>query len=350
MPWYDAAVFAPAEFVPERASDEDWRRYHVFRRRAHDETRPGEPVEPDDIAQALMRKPNRFAWEHHWLVGRDGELVSELEAETPRPESPEYETNRHLLWAWGWVLEPYRRQGIGRAWLPKALELMDEHGCTVLTMGTHHADGHAFMRWLGAEPRLRERESRLDLRQVDWGMVEGWVRDAEAASPGARIELYRGRLPDTMFEEYSRSRTVLLNTMPLEDLDHGEIHDSPEFHRDWYERLDIRGSSHDVCIVREPDGVITGMTDIVQNPYEPGFVRQQFTGVDPKARGRGLGKWVKARMLLHIREAYPDAVTMTTENAGSNDAMLAINHALGFKLDREVAYYQIGREALTRAC
>jgi GNAT superfamily N-acetyltransferase len=337
-----------AEFVPAHASPEEWRRYHAFRRRSHDEWRPGEPVEPDDVAQALLCKPSIRSWDHHWGLSIAGEMVSELSAETVRPESPEYETNRHLLWASAWVLEPYRRRGIGRAWIPKVLELMDEHGCTVLSMGAEQESGHAFIRWLGAEPKLRERASRLDLRQVDWQMVERWVRDGETGSPEARLELHSRHMPDEILDEYSRASSELLNTMPFEDLDHGDIVATAEQQRDWYQRLEISGSSHDVCLVRDPDGTIAGMTDVIQHPYEPEFVRQNFTGVHPRARGRGLGKWLKAKMLLHIRSTYPGAITVTTENAGSNAAMLAINHALGFKLDREATYYQINRDRLSQ--
>jgi ribosomal protein S18 acetylase RimI-like enzyme len=77
-------------------------------------------------------------------------------------------------------------------------------------------------------------------------------------------------------------------------------------------------------------------------------VRQLFTGVDPATRGRGLGKWIKAAMLLQVRETHPETVYVTTENAGSNDAMLAINHRLGFRLVREATTYQIGLEELRR--
>jgi GNAT superfamily N-acetyltransferase len=349
VPCYDAQV-VPAEFVPERASPESWRRHHDFRRRSHEEWRPGEPLEPDDVAQALLCMGSRFAWNHHWQFTLGSQVVSELGAETVRPESPEYETNRHLLWAWAWVLEPYRRRGIGRAWIPKVLDLMDEHSCTVLSMGADQESGHAFITWLGAEPKLRERESRLDLRQLDWQMVERWVRDGESASVEARLELHSRRLPDEILDEYGRASSELLNTMPFEDLDHGDIVATAEQQREWYQRLDISGSSHDVCLVRDPDGTIAGMTDVIQHPYEPEFVRQNFTGVHPRARGRGLGKWLKAKMLLHVRKAYPDALTVTTENAGSNAAMLAINHALGFKLTREVTYFQINRDRLAQAC
>jgi len=47
-------------------------------------------------------------------------------------------------------------------------------------------------------------------------------------------------------------------------------------------------------------------------PYKPQFIEQGFTGVRPDARGRGLGKWLKAAMLLHVREIYPGLKTVVT--------------------------------------
>ena len=84
------------------------------------------------------------------------------------------------------------------------------------------------------------------------------------------------------------------------------------------------------------------------NPHEEGHAWQLFTGVDPSARGRGLGKWVKAAMLLRLHELHPELVHVTTDNAGSNAAMLGINVRLGFKPFREETSYQIGREELGR--
>jgi GNAT superfamily N-acetyltransferase len=86
----------------------------------------------------------------------------------------------------------------------------------------------------------------------------------------------------------------------------------------------------------------------VKYRHEPGFVRQQFTGVRLAAQGRGIGKWLKAAMLEHLREAHRDTVYVTTENARSNAPMLAINHRLGFRLHRSSVDYQITRDALAQ--
>jgi hypothetical protein len=51
-------------------------------------------------------------------------------------------------------------------------------------------------------------------------------------------------------------------------------------------------------------------------------------------------------MLLRLRELRPDVQWIATENAGSNEPMLAINHKLGFKQHRVGTAYQMTRERL----
>jgi RimJ/RimL family protein N-acetyltransferase len=177
-------------------------------------------------------------------------------------------------------------------------------------------------------------------------MVAGWVREAEASSNGARLEVHPYRLPDDLLDEFCPAATELFNTMPQEGMEHGDIVLEPEDQREWYERLDTAGAAHIVCFVRDSDGTIVGTTDVVKYPHEEGWARQQFTGVHARARGRGFGKWLKAAMLEHVRRAHPDTVFVTTENAGSNEPMLAINRRLGFQRFRTTTWYQVGRDEL----
>lgn len=338
------------EFVPQSASRDEWATYHDFRHRRQRQWRPDEPAEPDEVAELRLTQGDLRMHQHRFHAVVDDDVVAELAIEGTRPESPEYATNKHLFWCWMYVLREHRRRGIGLGLLPKALALMDEHGATVLGGIVEEEEaGHAFMRRLGAEPRLTERASRLDFGEVDWEMVDRWVREGEARSPGARLHVYPQWVPDELLDQYCVDMSELLNTMPFEGLDHGEIVLSPEAVRKWRARMLRTGSTNPTCVVRDPDGTMAGMTDVRKNPYEPGIVHQEFTGVHPRARGRGVGKWLKAAMLRHVRETYPDTRWISTENAGSNAAMLAINHALGFKLHRTRASYQVDRETLRRS-
>src|SRR5712691_11650958 len=219
------------ELVPGTASRGEWERYHAFRRRKQAERRPEDPLVPDDVTEVRLTRPDPFQETRRHLAVEGGEVVGELEVEAVLPASPEYETNRHLLWAWAYVLEPHRRRGIGRSWLSTAVAAMDEHGATVLTTEAEIEPGFAFLRAIGAEARLTERESRLDLREVDWDMVVRWAREAQAASPDARLELFPQYPPDEQLEELCAAATELMNTMPWEGLEHGDIVATPETER-----------------------------------------------------------------------------------------------------------------------
>jgi GNAT superfamily N-acetyltransferase len=246
------------------------------------------------------------------------------------------------------VRRGHRRQGIGRSWLPLVLELMDRHGCTVLSMGADEESGHAFLKWLGAEARLSDAESRLQLAEVDWATVDRWIADGAKRSPQTRLEIYETAVPEAMWEEYAAQLSRLLNTSPFEKLDHGGIVVTPAQVREWYERMESVGEVSHTVIAREADGSMSGMTDVGWGVHTPAVVDQRFTGVRPDVRGRGIGKWIKAAMLRKVHELHPEALWISTYNATSNDPMLAVNQALGFRRHRVGAEYQISRDDLAK--
>jgi mycothiol synthase len=336
----------PVPVDPLRADRPFWRRYHVLRRARQAELRPDDPVEPDEITEARMKKPNPFDESHYFEISDDDVMLSWFTAENATPRNPEYETNKHLLWGDVFVMPDRRRQGVATRWLPTIAHLMDDHRATVLGMTASCAEAHAFLKWLGATPKLTEVESRLKLAEVDLDMMRGWVDEGQRRSPETRLEIYDHRLPEELLEKFAQERTKLLNTMPFENLDIGDIIVTPERIHDEYDRMAATGEvTHDV-ITWEPDGSISAMTDVTWGKHRRTLIEQQFTGVRPDARGRGLGKWIKAAMVLHIRELYPDAEWIATGNAGSNAAMLKINRAMGFKPYREHVDYQVGRDVL----
>ena len=70
-------------------------------------------------------------------------------------------------------------------------------------------------------------------------------------------------------------------------------------------------------------------------PERKNMIEQLLTGVKQEHRGRGLGKWLKAVMLLRIKDEFSNVNTITTGNATSNAPMLSINNRLGFKIHKE---------------
>ncbi len=81
-------------------------------------------------------------------------------------------------------------------------------------------------------------------------------------------------------------------------------------------------------------------------PEQETIINQGMTGVKEEYRGRGLGKWLKAAMLLKVREEFPQVKVVSTRNASSNAAMLSINDRLGSRSHKEGTVGQITVEAL----
>lgn len=341
-----AAPHAPARVDFMSAGPDFWKRYHAFRRLRQQESRPEDALRPDDLEERWLKRASPFDFRYRYEVVEDGKMKGLVSGLTAKPGNPAYDSNKHLFWADLYVRPDARRKGVASSMLPVLLELMDAHECTVLGIGTEHPAGHAFLESVGAEARFTGAENRLRLADVDWPTVERWVAEGPKRSPHTKLEIYDGPLPEAMWDDFAPQLTILLNTVPFEDLDHGAEVVTPDHMRDFYERLKIAEERLHTMITREPNGTISAVTDTTWAPYQPTIVDQRFTGVRPEARGRGLGKWIKAAMLLHLRDIYPEAEWVTTANAGSNAPMLAINKQLGFKQYRAGTEYQISRDTL----
>jgi GNAT superfamily N-acetyltransferase len=338
---------APVKVDFKSAGADFWKRYHAYRRLRQMESRPDDPVRPDDVEEIRLKRDSPFDIDYHYEIARDGVLISWFWGSTTKPGAPGYESNKHLFWGDLYVHPDHRRQRIGASWLPTVLALMDTHGCTVAGFEAEEVSGHAFLKWIGAEPKLTGAENRLKIADVEWSVVERWIDEGPRRSPQTRLEVFDGPMPDAMLDDFAPQLTDMLKTIPFESLDIGEILVTPEHIRDWDARSALTGVRQHTVLTREPDGVISAITDTGWDPSRPTIIEQRFTGVRPDARGRGLGKWIKAKMLAHMHELYPMAEWVVTDNAGSNAPMLAINKKLGFKLYREGAEYQVSREALT---
>jgi GNAT superfamily N-acetyltransferase len=336
----------PIEVDAAAAGADFWARYHKFRRLRHAERRPGDPITPDHVVEGEMKREDPHELHFRYEIAKGDQMLSWFSAGATRPGAPGYDTNKHLLWVDGSVDRDHRRLGIGRTWIPLILDIMERNGYTTVGMGTEEKSGHAFLKWLGAEPKLTGAENRLELADVDWPMLRRWVDEGPRRSPQTRFESYDGRLPESMLDDYSPQLSGLLNTMPFEELDHGEIVVTPAIMLEWFARMDLSGQVGHWMMTREPDGTISGITDMFYAPYSPTIVHQGFTGVRSDARGRGLGKWLKAAMAIHLHELYPEAEWFTTDNASSNAPMLAINTKMGFRTYRVGTEYQITRDQL----
>jgi hypothetical protein len=78
---------------------------------------------------------------------------------------------------------------------------------------------------------------------------------------------------------------------------------------------------------------------VVVETQRPVVADQHDTAVARAHRGHRLGMLLKAGMLLWLAEVEPQVETLDTWNAESNDHMIAVNEALGYRaMGRELQY------------
>ncbi len=320
-------------FVPQTATHEQWKRYHVFRRNRHKETYPEDPLRDDEVAEKLMKRRDP-EWEALYFgaakAGTD-RLIGWLELELARDSALTYETNSHMAWVDLAVLTPHRRQGVGLALLAKAAEVAWGRDRSLLISGTDEDDGRRFIEALGAPIALTWRENRLVLDGVDWEMVKEWVAEGPSRSPETTLRFFGNYLDDDLIREFCEMANEVSNQEPRGDLDLGDEFFTPEIFKERVDSFVDAGGALHRAITVEADGRISGYTVMGYHPSEATLIRQYGTGVREIYRGRGLGKWVKAAMLLRVREELPEVKVVVTGNATINAPMLSINDRLGFK-------------------
>lgn len=338
-------------FDPETAAREEWVRYHAYRRIRHTEVDPEDPIASDATVEGWMRRPHPH-WRSIRLEVLDPEpphgMIGEIYLELTRPDSPSHETNKHIAWLGVELVRRHRRSGLGTALLPHLVTLAHEHGRSVLQSWCQEEDGKAFAARIGARVVQKRRQNRLDMQRVDWPMVERWDAEGPQRSPGTRLRWFVNRVDDDVLPAYCPLFTEAFNRQPFDEADHGKYVFTPENFRDREARNADAGSTWITAVSQEADGALSGLTEVTYAPDEATMLWQGLTGVGDAYLGRGLGKWLKAAMMLRVRREFPLVRFVVTGNASSNEAMLSINERLGFHTHKEPVVVEMTLEALER--
>jgi mycothiol synthase len=305
----------------------------------HEEAEPEDPRRAlaDEIADVRTLPPNE---DGAVLIARDAAgQVSGLAWCTWE----QLEGWSHVLQVNIEVLPPERRQGLGRLLLERAAAIAGERGLR-LVMGRSRDNvpsGAAFCARFGAEQAMTAEENRLDLRSVDRGLVNRWFADGPVRAPGYRLEFVAGSTPPELGERVAEVMNVM-NTAPREGLDVSDVLITPELLAEYEGAAEAAGRGHwAYYAVEEATGRFVGLTDIWFEPGTPDRVHVGDTAVEPAHRGQSLGKWLKAAITRKILDDRPGTRWVITFNAGSNDAMLGINRALGFRTTSVHTTWQI---------
>jgi RimJ/RimL family protein N-acetyltransferase len=248
--------------------------------------------------------------------------------------------NLHLAWLTVEIHPEHRRRGHGSTALEALVQRVKELGRTSVGLDGWDSEGpRAFAARHGFAQVSVAVNRRQTLADVDWADVER--RHAEARERARDYELVRrtGRSPDEELAALAEM-TSAINDAPTDDLDIEDEVFTADRIRD-YETAQLArsGAFHRLYARHRATGELAGQTIVAVEADRPELAEQHDTSVVRAHRGHRLGLLLKAEMMLWLRESQPQLVSIDTWNAESNDFMIGVNEALGYRIvGRERAF------------
>lgn len=314
---------------PKKLSEEKWNEYFDFRDRYFQRLFPGDPqISYEQLRQGIEQADVHFE-RSYYLFEQDGKIVGDAYTSRDLPVSPTYEQNKHLMYAELRFDEELSEEGLTRFFEDVVSEVKKVELVTTINISVFLEPLKKIVLNAGASLALKFGCNRLYLNEVDWNNLECWIADGEKLNPGLKLEFFE-ELPPDLVENYCKALTTALGDMPQDDMEHS-FEFTPAV---WTEKMDIMkasGKKYVACIAFNDNSEIAAFTDVTYNEKREQDIGQGMTFVLDRYRGSRIGRWIKAKMLNHIKKQYPKAEFITTSNANSNRYMIAINQELGFK-------------------
>lgn len=322
-------MIEPKRFNPETATHEEFVAINNYWNLLGAESNPDDP--PRSLESTIKATKTWKTFKkmdiHVWNIWEEGEVIASFFGDIGL-----HDENRHMMGGGISVHPKHRRKGMATQLLSKLVEIAEANKRTLYISATESTApaGHAFAEKLGMDKGLETHTNQLVLAEVDKGMLETWINEAKTKATDFKLGLWLNVYPEEEIETIAKFFGVM-NDAPKGDL---QIEDStlkPEQLREGEASMKARGIERWVIYARHKSSEFAGFTQMFYDPENPENLEQGNTGVIPKYRGHGLGKWLKAAMLQKVFAERPTAKRIRTGNADSNQHMLAINHALGFK-------------------
>jgi GNAT superfamily N-acetyltransferase len=295
---------------------------------------------PWEYPDTLHRVEGRFRY------GWDGEVeapyvgrVDSVPVAVGRVATTDYD-NLHLAWLGVQVHPEHRRRGHGTRMLAGLVTEVRARGRTSVGIDGWDDEGaRGFAALHGFDQKSAAIERRQHLAEVDWAVIERLHAEASAAATAYELVRREGRTPDHELEELAVMASAI-NDAPTDDLDiEDEVFSADRMRA--YETAQLnRGDRIFRTFVRHcGSGELVGHSVVLVDGERPELGHQHDTTVVAAHRGHRLGLLLKTDMNLWLREVQPQISEISTWNAESNDHMIGVNDAIGYRvMGRELEF------------
>jgi len=273
----------------------------------------------------------RFGWdgevESPYVGLTDGEPVA-----VGRLGTSDYD-NHHLAWLGIQVAPAHRRRGHGTAMLEALVADARGRGRTSIgTEGWESASTTGFAARHGLEQKSAAIQRRQHLAEVDWPELERLHKEASAAASDYEVVRREGASPDDELDALAVMASAI-NDAPTDDLDIEDEVFTADRMRGYEQAQLSRGHRLFRTVARHRGtGELAGHSVVVVDDERPELGEQHDTSVVGTHRGHRLGLLLKVEMNLWLREAQPQLTEISTWNAESNDHMIGVNEAIGYRI------------------
>jgi RimJ/RimL family protein N-acetyltransferase len=249
--------------------------------------------------------------------------------------------NLHLAWLAVEVHPEHRRRGHGTAMLDAlCARARGEGRTTVGANGWDSSSTSAFAAARGFEQKSIAVRRRQTVADLDWAALDRLYDEARPHASSYELLRQLGPTPEDQLEA-TAVMVAAINDAPTDDLDLEDEVFTPERVRAYDEAQAARGQLVHIVVARHlGTGALAGETTVVVDQERPHLAEQHDTSVVRAHRGHRLGLLLKLEMMRWLRETQPQVATVDTWNAESNDHMIAVNEALGYRITGRALAFQ----------
>ncbi|MBN1970770.1 MAG: GNAT family N-acetyltransferase [Candidatus Delongbacteria bacterium] len=320
------------KYIRSKFNDIEWDEFLSYDDELVLSIKPKEPLAPRELKKKWFSEESVEVESERWLVitKKEKKIIGRAFLAFYNENSALFKDNQFTAETYIDLHPEYRRNGIGTYLLKLVVQKSEQrkiakfHSEYILECSGEYLKKYGFK--IASERNL----SKLFFTDIDWDKMNSWCNNL-AKEDGCSIHFFE-TVPDDILEEFCNVYTSCGKMAPDYDGDYTacEQH-TPESKRRNEARCKEDGIIEITAIVKENDGKISAVTEVAFYKENPTSIYQELTGVLEEFRKRGIGKWLKAAMTLHLKKYYPEAVYIETGNNNNNHAMLAINNQMGFK-------------------
>ena len=230
-----------------------------------------------------------------------------------------------------------QRQGVGSALFDRLLAELHTWNAALVRADTRDTrpEAVAFLEHHGFHEWRRRWESVLEVATADTASLQVAERRAEAN--GVTITTYleeRARRGDQIARDVWELEDAIFRAQPGEAAE-GEGMSFERFVATELEWSEALPEGHFLALVGDR---LVGVSRLAGDRDHPGWLDQAFTGTHPDFRGKGIAQALKLRTIeFALQHGYTH---IHTSNDSTNEPMLHINTAIGFRRGPELIVFE----------